>query len=330
MFRDDVFVTDEKSRRFRLSETFRVGRPVECDLSHPDAGNVFFVLHQQPLGAVLLANLGLMGSVSVNGKPLTSPQQTLTTNTIIEFAGHRLQLAFVPQKPLLTEVLTRLAEREPSLLAMKVAGDALIEQGHPVGPPLAQGTLLPLPRELEHAVLTGVARFTTFGSFIDTLTFAPTVPSRIIPSLHATLRADVGQLVRTLQMPTIEPVYGLHTLPIPALRTLRFGPCLDDVALRRAERELGQFPFPRPLERVVIRVQRSFLTHRGRRHPLTHGSDLTVSTLSLRWTVGLGFLPHTSDPNGQALVNDKLTTGLALLPGDVVQAGRERFTYEAE
>ncbi|MER2564684.1 MAG: hypothetical protein ABTQ32_28425 [Myxococcaceae bacterium] len=331
MFRDEAFLIDRQGTRYRLGETFRIGAdPDASDLAVPDRADLSIVVHRQPLGAVLLSNLGANGSVMINGEQLSARQRTLVSHDVIEFANHRLQLLLVPPAQSFTEVLTRLAEQEPSLVSMKVAGDRLLERGHPLGPQLAQGTLLPLPSELQHAVQVGLARITTFASFIDSLTFPPTSPSWILAPLHATLRADVGQLLRSLQLPTLEAVYGLHTLPMPALRALRCGPCMDDVAVKDAERALAQFPFPRPLERVLVKVRRSFLVHEGRRVELAHGSDVTVAPLQLSWVRGLGFVPQATDRFGRVLVNDTPTSGLALLPGDIVRIGADRFTYEAE
>lgn len=329
-----AFLIDPQGRFIPIEERLVIGRSRENDMVLP-SGRVarrHLALVRMPSGEVEAEDLLSTNGTRLNGAPLSN--RVLVPGDVIELDDQRYVFQQGPSlSPSGDAAAALLARAGDSEAAIQVAIDMLLEEGNPLGPRLAAGERVPLSVDLQSAVEVGALELEWRRGFVRSARLrAQTFFHAVRDLLFALLSSDAARFVDTLALPELHPRFGLEGAPLPALRTLRFGPFFrpEDAARCREAIARTQFkgaPFLQAPE-VLHHSQAWLEFDGGQRRELEQGRQETFPTFAVRWEPGgWQVLRVRQMPN--LLVNGKSRFAAVLAPDDVVSSGGTRLTFRA-
>lgn len=327
----DAFLICPDGSSVRLADRSVIGQSRDSDIviHSSTVGRRHAVLLRLPSGAVEAEDLATTNGTRLNGEPLD--HAVLAHGDELEIDGRRYRFELGPERPAPVELFPAALGGDPA--AAKVWGDALVEQGHPLGPVLAAGQPLPLVPLLQGAVDQGTLELEWRGSFVHAarLRRHPFHEQRAL--LFALLRADATRFLTELSLPDLQARHGLEQAPLPVLRVLRFGPFFSDEDEARCRRALATARFDAAPLVDTFEVQRftrawlEFDAHQ--RRELNQGQQATFPTCAVRWEPG-GWLVMCARGTRSLQWNGRARFSAVLAPGDVVSSASTRFVFSAQ
>jgi hypothetical protein len=329
-----AYLVDPAGRTIAIASRLIIGRSRENDVVVHSGGVArrHLALIRLPSGEVEAEDLGSTNGTRLNGARLS--HHVLTAGDVLELDDQRFVFQ---QGPLLPEqdepAAVLLARAGDDEAAIKVAIDMLLEQGNPLGARLLSPERVPLPPGVESAVELGELELEWRHNFVHAARLrAHTGFHALREVLFALLSSEAARFLAALTLPEWNPRFGLENAPLPALRTLRFGPFFrpEDAARCRQALELVRFtraPFLQPPE--LLHHTRAWLEFDGgQRRELEQGRQETFPTFVVRWEPG-GWQALRVRQTPNLLLNGKSRFAGVLAPDDVVSSGGTRFTFRA-